>query len=294
MKRRVSALRRAFTRIAPLLVFVLATSADAASSTIVVASTTSTENSGLFDFILPMFEAASGIHVKVVAVGTGQAIGIAERGDADVLLVHDRASEEAFVRAGHGVERFEIMSNEFVLLGPSSDPAGVRGMRDAPQAFAKIAEAHAKFTSRGDDSGTHKAERRLWQAAGTDPRPASGTWYLETGTGMGQTLNTAAELDAYALSDEGTWLSFRNPQHLEVLVRGDPLLHNPYGVTLVNPKKHPHVNAAGGAAFIAWLRSEAGQRAIGSFAVDGHALFTPSTPGAASPPEPGGGATPGR
>lgn len=248
---------------------------NAGSSTIVVASTTSTDNSGLFDLILPRFEEASGISVRVVAVGTGQAIRIAKRGDADVLLVHDRASEEAFVREGFGVERHPIMYNEFALLGPANDPAGVRGMAEAPAALVKIAAARLPFLSRGDDSGTHAAEMRLWKAAGIDPRPDSGTWYRETGSGMGQTLNTAAEMNAYVLADEATWLAFKHPADLEILVRGDPRLHNPYAAILVNPQKHPHVKAKAGAEFIAWLRSPAGQSAIGSLTRGDAQLFTP-------------------
>lgn len=251
----------------------------AAQPSITVASTTSTQNSGLFDLILPMFEKETGIRVQVVALGTGQAIRIAKRGDADVLLVHDRASEEAFVSEGHGRERFDIMYNEFVLLGPTADFAGVRGMRDAPAALAKLAGQHSPFLSRGDDSGTHKAEMRLWRLAEIDPTPDSGTWYLESGSGMGQTLNTGVELGAYVLSDKGTWLAFKNPGDLEILVEGDPRLFNPYGAILVNPKRHPHVKAEAGARFIEWLRSPAGQQAIGSLTRNGEPLFTPNARG---------------
>lgn len=258
--------------------------ASAEPATIFVASTTSTQNSGLFDRILPVFEEQSGVRVKVVAVGTGQAIRLAKRGDADVLFVHDRASEEAFVREGFGVARHDVMYNDFVILGPAADPAGVRGMRDAAAALAKISERTPTFVTRGDDSGTHKAERRLWKAAGLVPDPTSG-WYKDVGAGMGQALNVASELDAYVLSDRGTWLAFQNPGRLEVLVEGDPRLFNQYGVILVNPARYPHVKREEGAAFIAWLRSPGGQRAIGSLTRGGQALFTPNAkPG--SPPEP--------
>ena len=258
--------------------------------TIVVASTTSTENSGLFGWILPKFLAASGIRVHVVAVGTGQAIRIAERGDADVLLVHDRLSEEAFVRDGFGLERHPIMYNEFVLLGPKDDPAGIGGTQDAAAAFAKIASQRAPFLSRGDDSGTHKAEMRLWSAAGVDPRPHSGTWYLETGSGMGQTLNTAVEKNAYVLSDDASWRSFENKRDLGILVQGDTRLHNPYSVILVDPRRHPHVKAEAGATFVRWLLSAEGQRAIGSFERDGSPLFTPSVTPSAGTANTGAGA----
>lgn len=265
-------------RFAATLAIALATATpiSAERATIIVASTTSTQNSGLFDLILPIFEEQTGIRVKVVAVGTGQAIRLAKRGDADVLLVHDRLSEEDFVREGFGVERLPIMYNDFVLLGPAEDPAGVRGMSDAPAALAKLARARAPFVSRGDHSGTHKAELRLWKAAGLDPRPDSGQWYLETGAGQGPSLNTASEMNAYLLSDKGTWLSFKNPGQLEILVQGDPRLHNPYAAILVNRDRHPHVKAEEGAEFIAWLRSPIGQRAIASLQHNGESLFTPN------------------
>lgn len=241
-----------------------------------VASTTSTENSGLFGHILPKFEAASGIRVKVVAVGTGQAIKLAQNGDADVLFVHHRASEEKFVADGDGVKRFDVMYNEFVLVGPKADPAGVRGMRRAPDAFAKIAAAKAVFASRGDDSGTHKTELGIWKAATVDVKAVNAQWYRETGSGMGATLNTAAGLGAYALTDRGTWLSFANKGDLEIVVEGDERLFNPYGAILVNPEKHSHVKATEGQAFIDWLVSEAGQKAIADYKVGGLQLFFPN------------------
>lgn len=244
--------------------------------TLIVASTTSTENSGLFDHILPRFRAKTGIVVKPVAVGTGQAIRLAKRGDADVLFVHDRASEDAFVAEGYGVERYDVMYNDFVIVGPSGDPAGVGDLDDVAEAMRRIAEAKAPFASRGDDSGTHKAELRLWREAGVDPRPDSGTWYRETGSGQGATLNVASGMNAYMLSDRGTWLAFKNRGDLLLLVEGDPRLRNVYGLIRVDPARHPHVKAVEGQAFIDWLISGEGQAAIGSLEVNGEALFTPN------------------
>ncbi len=248
----------------------------AGERSITVASTTSTQNSGLFDYLLPRFTAATGIGVRVVAVGTGAALRLGRRGDVDVVLVHARAAEDAFVAAGYGIERRDVMYNDFVLLGPAADPAGVAGMADVAAALRRIAEAEARFVSRGDDSGTHKAELRLWRAAGLDPQAGSGRWYLETGSGMGATLNVAAARDAYTLTDRGTWLSFRNRGRLEVLVEGDPRLRNPYGVILVNPARHPSVKADDGRAFIAWLTSPAGRAAIASFRLEGQQAFFPA------------------
>ena len=250
--------------------------AGAAERFITVASTTSTKNSGLFDHILPLFEKKTGIQVRVVAVGTGQAIRLARNGDTDVLFVHHRPSEEKFVADGFGVQRFGVMYNDFVIAGPKDDPARIAGMRDAAKALKKIAGARAPFVSRGDDSGTHKKELALWRAAGVDTARASGTWYRETGSGMGATLNTASAMQAYALADRGTWLSFKNRAGLRVLVEGDTRLFNPYGVILVNPKRHPHVKADLGREFIAWLISPEGQAAIGAFRVNGQVLFKPN------------------
>jgi len=250
--------------------------AAAQDQSIIVASTTSTQNSGLFDYILPLFKAASGIEARVVAVGTGQAIKIARNGDADVLFVHHRPSEEKFVADGFGVKRYDVMYNDFVIVGPKADPAGIRATTDAAAALARIAKAQATFASRGDDSGTHKKERALWHAANVDVAAASGTWYRETGSGMGATLNTASAMNAYTLSDRGTWLSFKNKGDLEVLVQGDKRLFNPYGVMLVNPARFPHVKARAGQAFIDWLTSAPGQRAIASYKVNGHQLFYPN------------------
>lgn len=243
---------------------------------ITVTSTTSTEASGLFGHILPKFEQKTGIDVRVVAVGTGQAIEVARRGDADVLLVHHKPSETAFIANGHGSKRYPVMYNDFILVGPGSDPAGIEGMEEAPAALAAIARAEAPFASRGDASGTHKKERGLWQKAGIEP---SGSWYRETGSGMGQTLNTATGMNAYALADRGTWISFDNRGGLERLVAGDPDLFNPYGVMLVNPEQHPHVKAEMGQRFIDWLVSDAGQQAIASYRLRGRQLFHPNADG---------------
>jgi tungstate transport system substrate-binding protein len=243
---------------------------------ITLASTTSTENSGLLAHIVPLFERETGIAVRVVAVGTGQAIRLGENGDADVLLVHHTPSEERFVAEGHGVERFDVMYNDLVIVGPEHDPAAIGGLAFAVEAFAAIAHARAPFASRGDDSGTHKAEAALWAAAGVDVAAASGGWYRELGAGMGATLNTASALGAYALSDRATWATFANRGPLVLLVHGDPALFNQYGVILVDPVRHPHVKAAEGRAFIAWLLSPAGQAAIASFRVGGEPLFFPN------------------
>jgi tungstate transport system substrate-binding protein len=240
---------------------------------ITVASTTSTENSGLFGHILPIFQAETGIEVRVVSQGTGQALETGRRGDADVVFVHARAQEEAFVTDGYGVQRFDVMYNDFVIVGPNTDPAGLRSAADATAAMGAIAGAGAVFASRGDDSGTHVAEKNLWAAAGVEP---SGAWYLSTGSGMGATLNTAAQVPAYALTDRGTWLSFENRGDLEIVFEGDPVLFNPYGIILVNPERHPHVKVEQGQAFIDWIISDAGQAAIVSFQVGGEQLFFPS------------------
>ncbi len=261
---------------AALLALALALPAGAAERSIRLASTTSTENSGLFAHLLPVFEAAAGIKVHVVAVGTGQAIKIAMNGDADVLLVHHTPSEQRFVAAGYGVRRFDVMYNDFVIVGPRPDPARIAGLADAAEALRRVAAARALFASRGDESGTHKAERRLWRMAGVDAALASGTWYRETGSGMGATLNTAAAMDAYALTDRATWTSFKNKGALRLLVEGDRRLFNQYGVILVSPARHPHVRAKLGRAFIGWLLSPAGQRAIAAFRIEGRQLFFPN------------------
>ena len=254
----------------------LAGAAAAPDRFIVVQSTTSTQNSGLYDHILPRFTEKTGIEVRVVAVGTGQAIRNAANGDGDVLLVHARSAEEKFVADGHGVTRFDVMYNDFVIAGPPADPAGVTGMTDAVAALAKIAGAEAPFASRGDDSGTHTAERGLWTATGVDVEAASGGWYRETGSGMGTTLNIGIGMDAYILTDRATWLSFGNKRGHRIAVEGDPRLFNQYGAMLVNPEKRPNVKADLGRRFIDWLLSEEGQAAIASYRVDGRQLFFPN------------------
>ncbi|CAN0502878.1 unnamed protein product, partial [Laminaria digitata] len=260
-----------------LAVFAAVVSAEAlaADRFIIVQSTTSTQNSGLFDHILPRFQTATGIEVRVVAVGTGQALKNARNGDGDVVLVHARAAEEAFVAEGWGVERHDVMFNDFVLVGPPTDPAGVRGMTDAVAAMTRIAHAKAVFLSRGDESGTHLKERALWEQAGADIDAASGTWYRETGAGMGATLNTATGMGAYTLTDRGTWISFNNKGGQIVLVEGDERLFNLYGIMLVNPAKHTRVRAVDGQMFIDWLVGPIGQAAIGDYRVNGQQLFFP-------------------
>jgi tungstate transport system substrate-binding protein len=241
---------------------------------ITLASTTSTEQSGLFKHLLPIFEKQTGIQVRVVAVGTGQALDMGKRGDADVAFVHDKAAEEKLLAEGWYVNRHDVMYNDFVLVGPKSDPAGARGA-DTAIALRSIAEKRAAFASRGDKSGTHAAELRLWQLAGIDPTAGRGAWYRETGSGMGPTLNTASAMDAYALTDRGTWLAFRNRADLEIVVQGDKRLFNQYGAMLVNPARHPHVKRAEAMAFIDWLVSVEGQKAIADYKIGGEQLFFP-------------------
>lgn len=261
-----------------LLAFAVSQPATAADRFLTLASTTSTRDSGFFDAVLPQFEAKTGIQVRVVAVGTGRALNLGERGDVDAVLVHDRPSELDFVAKGYGIARREVMYNDFVLIGPSADPARVRGLAKADRAFARIAESRAIFTSRGDDSGTHKAELRLWEDAGVDARSDSGTWYRETGTGMGATLNTATELGAYLLADRGTWISFKNRRDLQILVEGDPRLRNVYSAILIDPARHSHVKSEEGRAFVEWLVSDEGRAAIAAFRLAGVQLFHPVPP----------------
>jgi tungstate transport system substrate-binding protein len=267
--------RLSFARIAAYVAaaLLLASSSSAsAQDFITVASTTSTEQSGLFKHLLPEARKATGIEVRVVAVGTGQALDMGRRGDADVVFVHDLVAEEKFLAEGWGVKRYPVMYNDFVIVGPKSDPAGARG-GDVVAALKKIAAAQAPFASRADKSGTHAAELRYWKMAGVEPK---GAWYRETGSGMGPTLNTASGMNAYALADRGTWLSFKNRGELVVLVEGDTKLFNQYGVTLVNPAKHPHVKKALGKKFIDWLVSPAGQAAIAAYKIEGEQLFFPN------------------
>jgi tungstate transport system substrate-binding protein len=243
---------------------------------IVVASTTSTEQSGLFGHLLPVFTQKTGIGVRVVALGTGQALDTGRRGDADVVFVHDRAAEDKFVAEGWGIDRRDVMYNDFVIIGPKSDPAKVAGSKDVAKAMKAIAAAQAPFVSRGDKSGTHAAELRYWKDAGVDPTAHKATWYRETGSGMGPSLNTASSMNAYLLADRGTWLNFKNRGDLAIVVEGDQKLFNPYGVMLVNPAKHPHVKKADGLAFIDWLTSPEGQAVIAGYKIGGEQLFFPS------------------
>lgn len=250
----------------------------AQDQSIIVQSTTSTENSGLYDHLLPMFEDETGIRVRIVAVGTGQAIKNAENCDGDVLLVHAKPAEEAFVEAGYGTSRTDLMYNDFVIVGPEEDPAGIAGMDNATDALARIAETRARFASRGDDSGTHQKELILWSDADVDPAAASGDWYRETGQGMGATLNVGINMGAYVMTDRATWISFGNKQDYEVLVEGDPDLFNQYGVIPVNPERCPSVNAEAAKSFVDWLLSEAGQNTIAAHEIDGQQLFFPNAP----------------
>jgi len=256
----------------------LATGPALAGGSIIVQSTTSTANSGLLDAILPQFTRESGITVNVVAVGTGQAIKNAGNCDGDVLLVHAKSAEEKFVAEGGGVSRTDLMYNDFVIVGPKDDPAGLAGMKDAGEAMRRIAGAKALFASRGDDSGTDKKEKALWSADGIDPSQASGDWYRETGSGMGATLNAGIAMKAYVLTDRATWLSFGNKQDFAVEVDGDPALFNQYGVILVNPERCPNVAAREGQVFIDWLLSPEGQQAIADYRVGGEQLFFPNAP----------------
>ena len=250
--------------------------AGAADRSIIVQSTTSTQNSGLFDYLLPKFKKDTGITVKVVAVGTGQALKNGRNGDGDVLLVHAKAAEEKFVAEGYGVKRFDVMYNDFVIVGPSSDPAGLNGTKDILAALTRIAKAKSPFVSRGDDSGTNKKELALWKKAGIDVARSSGSWYRETGSGMGATLNIAAGMNAYTLTDRATWIAFANRRDLVISSEGSPLLFNQYGVILVNPEKFPHVKAKYGQTFIDWLTGPKGQAAIASYRLKGKQLFFPN------------------
>jgi tungstate transport system substrate-binding protein len=243
---------------------------------ITVASTTSTEQSGLFGFLLPIFENEAGIKVRVVALGTGQALDLARRGDADVVFVHAKAAEEKFLAEGEGVKRYPVMFNDFVLIGPKSDPARIAGGKDIIEALKKIQTTQAPFVSRGDKSGTHMAELDLWKTSGIDLEKAKGPWYRDTGQGMGPALNTASSMNAYILADRGTWLAFKNRGDLAILVEGDKRLYNQYGVMLVNPVKHPTVKKDLGQTFVDWVISPAGQKAIADYKIDGEQLFFPN------------------
>jgi tungstate transport system substrate-binding protein len=259
-----------------VLALLLSTSLHAQEKFITVASTTSTEQSGLFKHLLPIFQQKTGIQVRVVALGTGQALDMGKRGDADVVFVHAKPLEEKFVAEGFGVRRFEVMYNDFVIVGPKADPAKVAGTKDVVAALQKIKAASAPFASRADKSGTHFAEVELWKAAGVDIAKDKGPWYRETGSGMGPTLNTASGMNAYALTDRGTWLSFKNRGDLVISVEGDQRLFNQYGVMLVNPAKHAHVKKDMGQAFVDWVISPEGQKAIAEYKINGEQLFFPN------------------
>ncbi len=249
--------------------------AVAQEKSIVVASTTSTQDSGLFGHILPLFKAKTGIEVKVIALGTGQALDVARRGDADVVFVHAKSAEEKFLAEGFGVKRYPVMYNDFILIGPKGDPAGIKGSKDIVAALKTIKDKGVAFISRGDRSGTHIAEINLWKLAGIDIATEKGPWYKEIGQGMGAALNTASAARAYVLADRGTWLSFKNKGDLVIAVEGDKRLFNQYGVMLVNPQKHPHVKKELGQQFIDWLISPEGQRDIAGYKIDGEQLFYP-------------------
>ena len=250
--------------------------AQAQDKSIVVASTTSTQDSGLFGHILPMFKAKTGIDVKVVAQGTGQALDTGKRGDADVVFVHAKAQEEKFVADGFGVKRFDVMYNDFILVGPKADPAGVKANKDILAGLKAINDKSAPFVSRGDKSGTHSAELALWKAASLDPAAAKPAWYREIGQGMGAALNTGSAMGGYVLTDRGTWLSFKNKGDLEIVLEGDKRLFNQYGIMLVNPEKHAHVKKELGQQFVDWVISKEGQDAIRSYKIDGQQLFFPN------------------
>jgi tungstate transport system substrate-binding protein len=284
---------RAIAALVAYALLLIASPAQAQNKSIVVASTTSTQDSGLFSHILPLFKTATGIDVRVVAQGTGQALDTGRRGDADVLFVHAKAQEEKFVADGFGVKRLPVMYNDFVLIGPKSDPAGIKGMSDIAAALQAIKGKAASFISRGDRSGTHIAELDLWKAAGITPHPnpppqagegreGVGPWYKEIGQGMGAALNTASASNAYVLADRGTWISFKNRGELDIVVQGDKRLLNQYGVMLVDPAKHSHVKKEFGQAFIDWLVSAAGQKAIADYKIENQQLFFPNAnvPGA--------------
>src|SRR5499426_3002660 len=273
---------RPLTILGALFVLLALSPAQAEEKSIVVASTTSTEDSGLFRHILPLFKAKTGVEVKVVAQGTGQALDTGRRGDADVVFVHAKPQEEKFIAEGAGVKRYPVMYNDFILVGPKSDPAGIEGMTDITEALKAIKAKGAPFISRGDRSGTHLAELALWKAGGIDIGKDKGPWYKEIGQGMGAALNTASAANAYVLADRGTWLSFKNRGDLDILLAGDKRLFNQYGVVLVNPEKHAHVKKDLGQAFIDWLVSPEGQKAIADYQIDGKQLFFPNAtaPGA--------------
>lgn len=265
-----------FSAIALTLLLGLSTlvnAAEPANRVLKLATTTSTENSGLLAEIIPMFEKQHGYSVHVIAVGTGKALRMGQDGDVDVVLVHAPAAEKHFVASGHGVERHPVMYNDFVILGPANDPAGLKGVRTVTEGLAKIAASRSIFVSRGDDSGTHKKEKQLWETAGIEP---ASTWYRQAGQGMGKVIHMAGELEGYTLADRGTWLASMDKSPLTLVLEGDQVLHNPYGIIAVNPQRYPDINHAGARALIAWMTSKAGQKAIGDFRIVGQQLFIPS------------------
>jgi tungstate transport system substrate-binding protein len=274
--------RRTFIAAAALATLIFAAPVSAQDKSIVVASTTSTQDSGLFEYLLPIFKQKTGITVKVVAQGTGQALDTGRRGDADVVFVHAKSAEEKFLAEGQGVKRFPVMYNDFVLIGPKSDPAHLKGMKDVAKAFQTIKDKQASFISRGDRSGTNIAELKLWKDAGIDIEKDKGPWYKAIGQGMGAALNTAGAGNAYVLSDRGTWIHFKNKGDLEIVVEGDKRMFNQYGVMLVNPAKHPNVKKELGQQFIDWLVSPEGQKVIANYKINGQQLFYPNAtdPGA--------------
>jgi tungstate transport system substrate-binding protein len=274
--------RSVFAAAALAAALMLPQAASAQDKSIVVASTTSTQDSGLFGYLLPIFKAKTGITVKVVAQGTGQALDTARRGDADVVFVHAKAQEEKFLAEGQGVKRYPVMYNDFVIVGPKSDPAGIKGTKDVAQALKTLMSKQATFFSRGDRSGTHSAELRLWKAVGIDIEKQKGPWYKSLGQGMGATLNTASASNGYTLTDRATWIHFKNKGNLAIVVEGDKRLFNQYGVMLVNPAKHPNVKKDLGQQFIDWLVSPEGQKTIAGYKVDGQQLFFPNANDAAA------------
>jgi tungstate transport system substrate-binding protein len=262
-----------------LLCFTPVSASDMSSRIIRLATTTSTENSGLLKHLLPRFTETTGYKVHVIAVGTGKALRMGRDGDVDVVMVHAPAAEKKFVAEGFGEKRYPLMYNDFVIIGPASDPAGISKANSAAEAMKRIADQPTIFVSRGDDSGTHKKEKNLWNNAKLEPK---GSWYREAGQGMGKVIQIASELEAYTLADRGTWIAYQNKTALQLLFQGDPILHNPYGVIAVNPKRYPDANYAGAQALIAWLTSDNGQALIADYKVAGFQLFTPSAkaPGA--------------
>ena len=259
-----------------IFALLLAFPIHASEKFITLASTTSTQASGFFDYYLPLFKDKTGIEVRVVAVGTGQALKLGKSGDADVLLVHDKIGEQAFIQDGYGVDRREAMYNDYVIIGPKKDPSGINKTGDAAIALKKIAQSNVSFISRGDDSGTHRKELRLWKKAGIDPETSDLSWYKQAGAGMGAVLNMASSIDAYTMSDRATWLSFANRGNLDILVEGDPPLFNQYALMLVNPVRHPHVKQKEAAVFMDWMTSKEGQKLIAEFKVAGKVLFHPN------------------